>query len=195
EPKDAPIEWKAIRWNLPAGKRSNFTSFDREVADAAWKTRDIGPNQGWLKVSKEDLDAMGESSVEFNDGSGYLMYMDVFHQLHCLNYLRKKLDPWKADYLSVPSDGNFPERYHTAHCIDSIRMSLECHGDLSLVPQRWADGWGEPWPVVESLHVCRDYDRIQKWAHSRQPKVAGLLVHPTLGTVVTGHLNSSALPV
>lgn len=175
---------------------------------------------------------MGESSVEFNDGSGYLMYMDVFHQLHCLNYLRKKLDPWKADYLSVPSDGNFPERYHTgqlpyswlcclilsyelqgqilismlilewleltfslAHCIDSIRMSLECHGDLSLVPQRWADGWGEPWPVVESLHVCRDYDRIQKWAHSRQPKVAGLLVHPTLGTVVTGHLNSSALPV
>ncbi|KAH7548626.1 hypothetical protein BM1_10998 [Bipolaris maydis] len=49
EPKDAPIEWKAIRWNLPAGKRSNFTSFDREVADAAWKTRDIGPNRGYVE--------------------------------------------------------------------------------------------------------------------------------------------------
>lgn len=69
--------------------------------------------EGWLKVSKEDLDAMGETSVEFEDRSGYLMYMDVFQQLHCLNYLRKKLDPWKASYPSVGSDSTFPEGYHT----------------------------------------------------------------------------------
>lgn len=56
---------------------------------------------------------MGETSVEFHDGSGYLLYMDVFHQLHCLNYLRKKLEPWKSSYPSIPSDENFPEAYHT----------------------------------------------------------------------------------
>ncbi|KAJ0124044.1 hypothetical protein J7T55_012517 [Diaporthe amygdali] len=149
EPKEAPIEIVKVRWDLPVGKRSDLTSYDRAVADAAWASRGLGESRkllivpmsdGWLKVSKEDLDAMGETSVEFEDGSGYLMYMDVFQQLHCLNCLRKKLDPWKASYPSVGSDSTFPEGYHTAHCIDSIRLSLECHADVSMVPQRWADG-------------------------------------------------------
>lgn len=33
---------------------------------------------------------MAPDRVGFADGSGYLLGMDVFHQLHCLNYLRKK---------------------------------------------------------------------------------------------------------
>ena len=82
-----------------------------------------------------------------------------------------------------------------AHCIDSIRLSLECHADISLVPQRWADGWLEPWPVVQSQHVCRNYDKIQQWAHTKQSYVAGKIYHPQLGEVSTGHLNASALPV
>ncbi|KAK2601500.1 hypothetical protein N8I77_010947 [Diaporthe amygdali] len=186
EPKEAPIETVKVRWDLPAGKRSDFTSYDRAVADAAWASRGLGESQGWLKVSKEDLDAMGETSVEFEDGSGYLMYVDVFQQLHCLNYLRKKLDPWKASYPSVGSDSTFPEGYHTAHCIDSIRLSLECHADVSMVPQRWADGWLEPWPVVQSQHVCRDYSKIQECAHGKQPYVSGKLFQPKLGKVVNG---------
>ncbi|KAK2052712.1 hypothetical protein LY76DRAFT_526127 [Colletotrichum caudatum] len=136
-------------------------------------------------------------SVEFRDGSGYMVYLDVFHQLHCLNYLRMKLDPWKASYPHIPSDDNFPEKYHVAHCIDSIRLSLECHADLSVVPQRWADGWLEPWPVVESDHVCRNYTKIQEWAHGRHPHkdVTENLYHPTMGKVYGHRLNTSALPV
>lgn len=41
EPQDAPIEVNTVRWGLPIGKRTNFTSFDPEVADAAWATRGI----------------------------------------------------------------------------------------------------------------------------------------------------------
>ncbi|KAK2049009.1 hypothetical protein LZ31DRAFT_591061 [Colletotrichum somersetense] len=196
EPRDAPIEEDKIKWGLPVGKRSPFTSYNPDEADAAWETRSLSKDLGWLKVAKEELNAMGETSVEFHDGSGYLVYMDVFHQLHCLNYLRKKLDPWKASYPHIPSDDNLPEGYHVAHCIDSIRLSLECHADLSVVPQRWADGWLEPWPVVESEHVCRNYTKIQEWARARFPhEDMERLYHPTLGKVSSGHLNVSALPV
>ena len=42
------------------------------------------PAVGNIKVQKEDLKSMGDTSVAFADGSGYLVTVDVFHQLHCL---------------------------------------------------------------------------------------------------------------
>jgi hypothetical protein len=65
--------------------------------------------------------------------------------------------------------------------------------DISLIPQRRADGWGKPWPVVQSLHVYCKYDIIQQWAYSMQPSVMGLLTHPKLRKAITGHLNAFCL--
>ncbi|KAK1565920.1 uncharacterized protein LY79DRAFT_585146 [Colletotrichum navitas] len=45
EPRDAPIEVVKTRWDLPAGKRSAFTSYNRDEADAAWSTRSVGNNR------------------------------------------------------------------------------------------------------------------------------------------------------
>ncbi|KAJ4388522.1 hypothetical protein N0V93_005980 [Gnomoniopsis smithogilvyi] len=112
EPLDAPIEYNTIRWTLPIGKRSAFTSFDREVADEAWSTRGVSANQGWLKIPKEDLAGMNETSVEFKDGKGSLLAMDVFHQLHCLNYIRKKMDPYKDSYPIIEEDAQIHPLYH-----------------------------------------------------------------------------------
>lgn len=177
--------------------------------------------EGWLKQSKEklkDIGQMASDRVAFADGSGYLLGIDVFHQLHCLNYLRKKTILYSDEYPeSAP--GEIPAYIHVrklathlsspisvwvdlrltllpAHCIDSIRLSLECHADMSLIPQRWADGWLEPWSVWTTKHSCRDFQKIREWAHKQQPYVGfGSLVHPELGPVLSGHLNLSALPV
>lgn len=37
-----------------------------------------------LKISKDELDRLGETSISFRDGSGYLAEMGVFHELHCV---------------------------------------------------------------------------------------------------------------
>jgi hypothetical protein len=86
-------------------------------------------------------------------------------------------------------------RSNEAHCIDSIRLSLQCHADTTLVPQRWADGWLEPWAVWTNKHMCRNFDAIRDWAVENTPYLPGQLRHPELGTVVSGRLNLSALPI
>ncbi|PVH72008.1 hypothetical protein DL98DRAFT_351932, partial [Cadophora sp. DSE1049] len=102
-------------------------------------------------------------------GSGYFFGMDVFHQLHCLDYLRKKTTLYSHLYPpeeSKAEDEQIPPEFHIPHCIDSIRLSLQCHADLSLIPQRWADGWLEPWAVWTNKHMCRNFDAIRDWAQS-----------------------------
>jgi hypothetical protein len=37
-----------------------------------------------IKISSEELALLGEASVAFADGSGYLAEMAVFHELHCI---------------------------------------------------------------------------------------------------------------
>lgn len=49
--------------------------------DAAWNEL-LGPTA--VRVDKETLDKLNRSSVALKDGSGYMVVLDVYHQLHCL---------------------------------------------------------------------------------------------------------------
>lgn len=53
---------------------------------------------------------MNQTSVQFSDGRGYLFGLDVFHQLHCLNYLRKKTVFY--NHLYPDMDEEIPAKYH-----------------------------------------------------------------------------------
>lgn len=197
EPWDAPLQEQYSQYQLPLGEKSVYTTFDRSVADPAWHSISMKDGLGWLKVPQEKVEAMDQSSVQFHDRSGYFFGMDVFHQLHCLNYLRKKTVLYNHLYPSETEveDQQVPPEFHIPHCIDSIRLSLQCHADVSLIPQRWADGWLEPWAVWTNKHVCRDFDAIRDWAAESVPDLSNTLRHPELGTVVSGRLNLSALPI
>ncbi|KAI0160421.1 hypothetical protein GGR57DRAFT_499107 [Xylariaceae sp. FL1272] len=193
EPAGAPYTEEFTVYQLPIGQKSKYTTLDRKVADEAWMDITMRDSLGWLKIPQEKVDVMNQSSVEFRDGSGYFFGMDVFHQLHCLNYLRKKTVLYNHLYPSEGEgeDQQIPPEFH----IHSIRLSLQCHADTTLVPQRWAGGWLEPWAVWTNKHICRNFDAIRDWARKNTPHLAGQLSHPELGTVVSGRLNLSALPI
>ena len=55
---------------------------------------------------------MNQSSVKFANGGEYLFGMDVFHQLHCLDYLRKKTILYHPLYPDVEEDEDIPVAYH-----------------------------------------------------------------------------------
>ncbi|KAI1331997.1 hypothetical protein F5Y16DRAFT_358292 [Xylariaceae sp. FL0255] len=193
EPEGAPAQLEPTTWQLSVGVRSAFTHFDPKVADPAWKSITVS-GQGFMKVSEAKMREMNETSVPVADGSGEdLFALDVFHNLHCLDYIRKRTIMYRPMYPPVEED--IPEAYHLPHCIDSIRLSLQCHADLTLIPHRWADGWLQPWPVWTNKHECRNFDAIRSWAREVQPHMKGLLVHPQLGEVVSGPMNKSALPI
>ncbi|ETS75352.1 hypothetical protein PFICI_12296 [Pestalotiopsis fici W106-1] len=114
EPWEAPFEEKYSQYQLPLGEKSVYTTFDRSVADPEWAKISMKDGLGWIKVSQEKVEAMGQSSVQFHDQSGYFFGMDVFHQLHCLNYLRKKTVLYNHLYPSETEveDQQVPPEFH-----------------------------------------------------------------------------------
>lgn len=100
-------------------------------------------------LSKEELSKLNRNSVEV-EGSGYLASLGVFHQLHCLNYIRKQLYPeckelnedFRLNFADSaldypPDEDERTQMIHKAHCIDNLRQIIQCHGDTSVLTYSW----------------------------------------------------------
>ncbi|KAK8094990.1 hypothetical protein PG997_001675 [Apiospora hydei] len=90
----------------------------------------------------------------------YVIQLNVFHQLHCLNMLRKRLYS-KTDY---PPDHELMGIEHLEHCYDALRQSLMCSADITPLPWRWVEQMQEAKEVAQVAHTCRDFDVIREWA-------------------------------
>ncbi|KAF2812836.1 uncharacterized protein BDZ99DRAFT_495991 [Mytilinidion resinicola] len=102
----------------------------------------------------------------------YLVELDVFHQLHCLNNIRMSRYP---DRYTTISHNGIPHDFadsHVEHCIDSIRQSLMCHSDISPLVWQWSEEQNAMRMHGDVVHTCRNFDAIREWARARRPEVA-----------------------
>ena len=67
----------------------------------------------------------------------YLATWDVFHQIHCLNWLRKATN-WEYYYGNNKPGPLYS--MHQKHCIHMILQSLMCHADVDMVTFEWMEG-------------------------------------------------------
>ncbi|KAB8072075.1 hypothetical protein BDV29DRAFT_158911 [Aspergillus leporis] len=88
----------------------------------------------------------------------------VFHDLHCLNMIRQNLH-YYWDYY--PHNNASILKPHLDHCIDSIRLSLMCSGDMTVAPIIWDYNKGRFIPDFEVHHTCRDYEALKEWTLAR----------------------------
>lgn len=52
------------------------------------------------------------------------------------------------------------------HCLDALRLSIMCKGDMTLIPTKDSDS--RPFEAVfESVHACRDFSAIRDWSVER----------------------------
>ncbi|KAK1751709.1 hypothetical protein QBC47DRAFT_433713 [Echria macrotheca] len=99
----------------------------------------------------------------------YVVGLDVFHQLHCLNVIRKGFYPGRYNNSLKNPDGtvNYGEWMHVDHCIESIRQSITCSSDVSPVLFQWLKSKQINLPHLELVHRCRNFDKIKDWAFER----------------------------
>jgi len=75
----------------------------------------------------------------------------------------------------------------SAHCIDSLRLSLQCSADTSLITFDWIEDYPIPWPNFSSTHKCRNWDKVLDFAHGEYDKMMSYaskgngIKHPILG--------------
>ncbi|CAI7656875.1 unnamed protein product [Penicillium discolor] len=132
--------------------------------DEIWK-RLSPPGDGIVELPIAAAKNLPESLPAPNNPDTALVYgVSVFHQLHCLNFLRF------AYYPSSVKDMDEEEvAFHRDHCLDYIRQVLMCHADPTFEPMSEVgiNGMG-------ATHQCRDFDKIFSWAYEhRSNKVRG----------------------
>ncbi|KAK1973380.1 hypothetical protein LZ30DRAFT_611001 [Colletotrichum cereale] len=144
--------------------------------DAAW---DYLTHDGGVNVPLEHLHALNKSTEvdwERSDpafGGGAVGLLEVFHQLHCLNTLRKwTYIEWYQDQLPPELDGpEYLQRMHLDHCIEILRMSLMCTADVTPVL-----AWMDPEAPLgkradfSTFHRCRNFDKIKDWMSRHKVK-------------------------
>ncbi|EQB43626.1 hypothetical protein CGLO_17715 [Colletotrichum gloeosporioides Cg-14] len=140
----------------------------REVEEAWIRLWRVPP----IRFPEDKLAALNKAPPEKYErvpkelGGGVKGFLNVFHQLHCLNLVRQYTYRNDYDYSNVTAF-RAPEelvRGHIDHCIETIRKSLMCTADVTPVvfendPSRASGSKSD----FNLWRKCRDFDRIQDW--------------------------------
>ncbi|KAN0116855.1 protein of unknown function (DUF3328) domain containing protein [Hyaloscypha variabilis] len=169
--KDA-VSYKTVKFDEYFENRSPYTpQTPTKELDEMWE--DLY-NFGTSGISADEASNLLESTVHLpHDDSTYVVSLGVFHQLHCVNHLRKALYPDEYPGLwQYNPDGTVKRdtiiSLHWDHCIDILRQTLMCHADVTPMPYFYRARDDNVYSVLASTETCRDYDKIKSWALERQ---------------------------
>ncbi|KAI1078278.1 hypothetical protein F5B20DRAFT_234860 [Whalleya microplaca] len=95
---------------------------------------------------------------------GYVVQLAVFHQLHCLNMIRKAI--YGGADMSNMDDAMGIE--HLDHCVDMLRQSIMCTSDITPTTFARTSLDSSMKVVAEVVHTCRSFSKIQQWAWNRR---------------------------
>ncbi|KAI1099047.1 hypothetical protein F4804DRAFT_345812 [Jackrogersella minutella] len=126
--------------------------------DKAWNMLLYG---SVVDLSPELAGKMNSITWKELDGELYRTGLDVFHQLHCLDYIRKALYP---DYYPQ-EDITRLFMMHVEHCIDYIRQALMCAADSTPVRLQWRKESHHLIPKFDMYHTCRNFEMLKDFSN------------------------------
>ncbi|KGQ11832.1 hypothetical protein BBAD15_g2423 [Beauveria bassiana D1-5] len=145
------------RFNGSLFKRSPYSGPPTPEMDKTWgRYTEMGSSM-LVKIDEDDARASTSYSLETavhleeTQNIGYMASLGLFHQIHCLNMLRKFI---YLDYYKEKTPDWFSQPYlrpHADHCVDMIREAIMCHGDTSLIVYHWIDGYKDPVPDFSTM--------------------------------------------
>lgn len=140
------------------------------------------PGDGIVELPNEFTTHLPVSLPSPHNPSTHKVYgVSMFHQLHCLNFLRFAYYPEAIEDMA-PWD----IAAHRDHCLDFIRQAIMCNGDSTFEPLTAVgiNGMG-------AIHQCRNFERIFSWAYDhRSDKINGSGYKGGVVTHTPGHRNS-----
>ncbi|KAI1201491.1 hypothetical protein F5X97DRAFT_320253 [Nemania serpens] len=91
-----------------------------------------------MGVKERELEDANGTTATRHDPDQYIVELEMFHQLHCLKWLRASFWSLNDHAVSHKPSEEFPQReYHKDHCIDYLRQVIMCHGDMTPITFEW----------------------------------------------------------
>ncbi len=161
-----PAQLKAINGSFFDDPPSIWRGDPSPEVDAAW---DEISWQNLFAISTEELVKLGKdpaSSVRLPASWGYgkeahLAKLDVTHQIHCLNAIRKGLF---ADYYAANIKKDHLYWGHLKHCLHITLQNILCTASTEIITHQWVEMVGQPSPDFSLNKKCGDYKTVQVWA-------------------------------
>ncbi|EPT00324.1 hypothetical protein FOMPIDRAFT_1030579 [Fomitopsis schrenkii] len=163
------VEYKTIVFDGVLDAPSEYRGPPGAAIDYAWDKISLNNSHKItpLRIHEADLKKIGQdarpSIARFRDedGGGFHAGIEIGHQLHCLDLLRRQ------SYIEHygPMDDNYvlrPEFYrvHLDHCIEMLRQVLMCNANVGLITFDWVEGFRTPFPNFSTQHKCRDAEKV-----------------------------------
>ncbi|KAJ7922460.1 hypothetical protein B0H13DRAFT_1603672 [Mycena leptocephala] len=161
-PAQHMVEYNTIKFHR--GLQDDIPIYERMPSaevDAAWE--ELYAYAASRVPKSEVVKMINATWPVLREEGNYVIALEVFHQLHCLDMLRQNLHP--GYNYTVRS------KVHPRHCIGAIRQALMCSADISPIVWQWSAKYEQAEQRDDILHTCRNFDRIQGWAkeHSMGP--------------------------
>ncbi|KIM73442.1 hypothetical protein PILCRDRAFT_81124 [Piloderma croceum F 1598] len=132
-----------------------------EAVDQAWE--DLY-SCGLSQIPKIQAELMVNKTIAIpGDEANYVVELNVFHLLSCLNKLRQALYP---DYYNQSHISNGFD--HNGHSITSIREALTRSADVTPFVWKWDEEEQRNFPRSDTLHSCRNLEKIRQWSKDHQ---------------------------
>ncbi|KAF2197595.1 hypothetical protein GQ43DRAFT_424245 [Delitschia confertaspora ATCC 74209] len=170
-PAQSALKFEKKFFNAELNDTNPYKGPPSPEQDAAWRDL-LAPTA--IRASEETMERINRTSIRLKDGSGYFVTLDVYHQLHCLKYLRHYVHP---EYYTI-NEPNIAE--HVDHCLDTLRQYIMCNADVALNTYTWRSNYEKPWPVFTTEHECVDWEALHSWAldHTFDGFDPKLIQHP-----------------
>lgn len=125
-----------------------------------------------------DLSRLQPSVTSAIDNKYHMYGLEVFHNLHCLVrdsqpntffYIADMVSLQDRIRMSFYPDHYFPNAtsreilHHREHCLNHIRQSLMCSGDVALDRWYWDKEDKHSYLLTDNKHVCRDFSKLSDW--------------------------------
>ncbi|THC91034.1 hypothetical protein EYZ11_009516 [Aspergillus tanneri] len=181
-PAVTAVQWENHKFSLEdhITEDGRFVGKPSPALDKAWHDLLNAEN---IIIEPEYIEHLGRENlgVAVPEGGGYLGTLNVYHELHCLKRIHQYMYPdyYFPEFTEKQDDMN---RMHNEHCIDFLRQSAMCHGDIGLITYQWSPGSLLPIANATS-HQCVNWERLDQWTKSRTVDMLkpGWLVHPIHG--------------
>ncbi|KAE9375973.1 hypothetical protein N431DRAFT_404073 [Stipitochalara longipes BDJ] len=155
---------------LNADPPSIYRADPSPEVDEAWHRI---ANTNTIVLSTEDVEKLGFNSSrtaryppELGFGlDAHIGRIDVFHQLHCLNEIRKDVNFDHYFGHKYGNRSNVPEihKLHTSHCIYLLMQNIMCNANVDIYMSYWVDVQNIPFPDFSINHQCRSFDALLFW--------------------------------
>ncbi|CZR69056.1 uncharacterized protein PAC_18957 [Phialocephala subalpina] len=144
--------------------RPEYVGNEAEEIDRNWDALILPAD---IYISDEEARGVGGNLSRSHETGKFKIELEVFHSLHCLNMLRKRIySDLYPEMLAHNAD------IHIDHCVESLRELIMCSGNMTPIPLEWSEKGERLNPNYASTHTCRDFGKLKDWTIGRSKEGA-----------------------